>query len=305
MSAAAASGQPGNKRPRSSEGQDNTTHAGSRGGAGSGPLAASPPPSRSTCVTDSFREAAVTACTKTVYKLKGLAKKAFGFRQSVASLEKALADGDVPVTLKVQLPKAYELHVGAASQKVSACVSALQIELLKESLEAKKVKQAAAESELADPDELFKREYCELVLLPQLPDDLAVKAKAVWEDQVQVFQFEWLKAKADLARKSEQASASRMAAAEAQAQASMEIEALPSRELIDDLVQKRVAAALQKERARAQTSATASAGSGNDGKAKAMSKADADPTHGGASGSNKGKKKSKKRAKGSKNANRK
>ena len=305
MSAAAASGQPGNKRHRSSEGQDNTTHAGSRGGAGSGPSAASPPPSRFTCVTDSFREAAVTACTKTVYKLKGLAKKAFGFRQSVASLEKALADGTVPTTLKVQLPKAYELHVGSASHEVSACVSALEKELLVESLEAKRVKQATAESELADPIDLFKREYCELVLLPQLPADLKAKAEAVWEEQVDVFKFEWLKAQADLARKAEQAAATRSAAAEAQAQTSMEIEALPSRELIEDLVQKRVAAAIQKEHARASTSATASAGSGGDGKAKAKSKANPEPAHGGAPGSDKGKQTPKKHAKGSKNANRK
>ena len=84
----------------------------------------------------------------------------------------------------------------------------------------------------------------------------------------------------------------------------MEIEALPSRELIEDLVQKRVAAALQKERARGSASATASAGGGNDGKAAAKAKANPDPAHGGAFGGNKGKK-PKKHTKGSKNANRK
>ena len=301
MSAAAARGQSGNKRLRSSEGQDNTTHAGSRGGAGSSPLAASPPPPRSTCVSDTFREAAVAACTKTVYKLKGLAKKAHGFSQSVASLEKALADGVVPVTLRVQIPKAYELHVGTTSQNVSACVSALQEELLKESLEAKKAKQAAAASELADPDGMFKREYNESVLLSQLPSDLRVKAEAVWRDQADVFKFEWLKAQTEMASKAEQAAATRMAAAESQAQTNMEIEALPSRELIEDLVSKRVAAELQKLRANASASATAPAGSGTNGKAKA----NPDPAHGGPFGSGKGKKKSKKHAKASKNANRK
>ena len=304
MSAAAASGQPGNKRPRSSEGQDNNPHAGSRGGAGSGPSAASPPPSSFTCVADSFRAGAVTACTKAVYKLTGLAKKAYGLKQSVATLEKHLAEGSVPVTLKVQLPKAYEAHVGAASMEAVACVHTLQKRLVSDSLEAKKEKLALAESELANPFVVFEREYKELVHVDKLPPDLHETAEAVFKDQGDVFRFAWIKAEADLAGKSEQIAATRTAAAEAAAQASMEIEALPSRELIVDLVNKQVAAALKKERAHASTSAAASAGGGN-GKAKAEAKAKPDNAQGGTSGSNKGKQKPKKHANGPKNAPRK
>ena len=94
MSAAAATSQPGNKRQRSSEGQDTQLQAGSRGGAGSGPSAASLPPQRFMCVSDSFRSSGVTACTKAVYSLLGAKKKAVGLKQGVATLEKCLAEGD-------------------------------------------------------------------------------------------------------------------------------------------------------------------------------------------------------------------
>lgn len=305
MSAAAASGQSGNKRQRSSEGQYNQTHAGSRGGAGSGPSAASPPPTRFTCVTDSFRASAVEACTKAVYKLTGAAKKAHGFKQSVASLEIALAEGAVPKTLKVQLPKAYETHVGAPSTEVARLVSDLEKQMLIESIGAKKEKLGIATRDLAQPMALFEAEYGERVFSSQLPADLKTEAKAVGEAQAKVFRLEWIQAQARLADKAEQISATRTAAAEAQAQASMEIEALPGRELIEDLVKKSVAAALKTERARASASATASAGGGNDGKAKATPKADSDAAKGGAFGGKKGKPKSKKQSKAQKNAPRK
>ena len=304
MSAAAAGGQSGHKRLRSSEGQDNTTHAGSRGGAGPGPSAASPPPSSYTCVTDSFRAAAVTACTKAVYKLTGAKKKAYGFKQSVATLEKHMAEGTVPVTLRVELPKAYKSHVGSPSMEAVACVNNLQKRLISDSLEVKREKQALAESEFSNPMAVFEREYSELVHCDKLPPDLLETAKAVFKDQGEVFRFAWIKADADFADKAEQKAASRTAAAEAAAQANMEIEALPSRELIEDLVTKRVAAALMKERAHASTSAPATAG-GGDGKGKAKSKAKPDSAQRGTQGSNKGKQKPKQHAKGQKNASRK
>lgn len=305
MSAAAATSQPGNKRPRSSEGQDNSTHAGCRGGAGSGPSAASSPPSRPTCVTDSFREVAVKACAKAVYKLTGAAKKAYGFKQSVATLEAALAEGTVPKTLKVQVPKAYEAHVGAPSSEVARRVSDLEKQMLSESLEAKKAKQVLAERDLSAPMAVFEQMYKELVHASHLPAELLDEAKAVMADQAKVFQFEWVQAQAKLAEKAEQATANRTAAAEAEARAGMEIEALPSRELIEDLVDKRVAKAVKSELARASANATASAGAGNEGKAKGNLKANPNPAQGRTSGSKKGGKKPNKQPKGPKNAHRK
>ncbi len=301
MSAAAATSQPGNKRQRSSEGQDNT-HAGSRGGAGTSPSAASPPPPRFTCVSDSFRASAVTACTKAVYKLTVAKKKAVGYKQSVVTLEKAWEEGTVPKTLKVQLPSAYELHVGPASAEVLARITALERQMHMESLEAKKEKQAAAEREIASPLAVFEREYKELVRSEELPPELLATAMSVGQDQAQVFTFEWIKAQALLAEKSEQAAAARTAAAEKAAQTDAEMEAFPSRELIQDLVDKRVAAAL---RARQSSGASASAGGGTAGKAKAQAKAKSGSTQGGASGSGKGKQKPKQQAKAPKNAQRK
>ena len=151
---------------------------------------------------------------------------------------------------------------------------------------------------------VFEREYTELAHLSMLEPDLLETAKAVFKDQGDVLKFAWIKAKAELAGKAEHNAATRTAAAEAQAQANMEIEALPSRELIEDLVNKRVAAALKKERAHASSSASASAGSG-DGKAKGKTKAKPDSAQGGTQGNNKGKQKPKKNAKGPKNAPRK
>ena len=210
----------------------------------------------------------------------------------------------MPVTLRVQIPTAYESHVGPPSMEVVASVNSLQKRLLSDSIEAKKEKLAAAERELANPMAVFEREYTELAHLSMLEPDLLETAKAVFKDQGDVFKFAWIKAKAELAGKAEHNAATRTAAAEAQAQANMEIEALPSRELIEDLVNKRVAAALKKERAHASSSASASAGSG-DGKAKGKTKAKPDSAQGGTQGNNKGKQKPKKNAKGPKNAPRK
>ena len=232
-------------------------------------------------------------------------RKATGLKESVETLEKCRVDGTVPKTLKVQLPKSYDLHTVPETPAISACVSALQTELLKESLKAKLEKQAAYEKELADPIAAFEREYKELVCFSKLPPDLAPKARSVWQDQCDVFKYEWIKASAAIAAKAEVAHATRTAAAEKAAQSNMELDALPSRELIQDLVAKQVAAALKAERARASSSAPAAAGGKNAGKAKAKAKAQAGSTQGGASGGGKGKQKSKPHAKAPKNTQRK
>jgi hypothetical protein len=204
----------------------------------------------------------------------------------------------------VQVPKAYETHVGPASVEVTACISKLEKQLLSESLEARKEAQVLAESELSNPMVAFEREYGELVHHDKLPDDLLGTAKAVMADQGLVFKFAWIRAKAQLESKAEQNAATRTATAEARAQADMEVETLPSRELIQDLVNKQVAAALKKERAQASASASASAGGGNDGKAKAKSKAKPDSAQGGARGGYKGKQKPKQQPNAQKNAQR-
>ncbi len=304
MSAAAATSQPGNKRPRSSEGQDNHSQAGSRGGAGSGPSSASLPPERFTCVLDSFRSSAVTACTGTVYKLTTAAKKAASLKAGIEKLEKCRVEGTVPKTLTVQIPESHDLHGVPVTPGISACVSALEKELLKESLQAKREKLAAVDTELADPMAAFEREYNELVCFSKLPPELAPKAQSVWRDQSEVFKYEWIKASAAMAAKAELANAARTAAAEKAAQSDMELAALPSGELIKDLVAKQIAAALKAERSRASSSASAAAGGGNAGKAKANAKAQTNSTQGGASGGGKGKQKPKPKAKAPKNAQR-
>lgn len=303
MSAAAATSQPGNKRQRSSEGQDTQLQAGSRGGAGSGPSAASLPPQRFMCVSDSFRSSGVTACTKAVYSLLGAKKKAVGLKQGVATLEKCLAEGTVPRTLKVQLPQSFGSNGESVTPAVTAFVSALEVELLKESLKVKREKQAHYEQEIADPLATFEREYKELVCFSKLPPDLAAKATEVGKDQSSVFNFEWIKATAAIAAKVEQAEAARTAAAEKAAQSEMELSALPSGELIKDLVAKQVAADLRARDKAAK--AQAAAKSGNAGKAKAQAKAQASSTQGGTSGGGKGKQTPKHQAKAPKNAQRK
>ena len=210
----------------------------------------------------------------------------------------------MPKTLKVHVPAAYGIHVGPPSMEVAARVSALEKQLLRDSIEGKKEKLVLAESELANPMQAFTNEYKELALVDKLPPELLGEAKAVLTAQGSVFKFAWIQAQAKLADKAEQTAATRTAAAEAQAQTSMEIEALPSRELIEDLVTRRVAAAV-KELARVSTNASASAGSGNGGNAKAKAKAAPASAQGGASGSNKGKQKPKQNAKDPKNAPRK
>ena len=132
-------------------------------------------------------------------------KKAVGLKQGVATLEKCLAEGTVPRTLKVQLPQSFGSNGESVTPAVTAFVSALEVELLKESLKVKREKQAHYEQQIADPLATFEREYKELVCFSKLPPDLAAKATEVGKDQSSVFNFEWIKATAAIAAKVEQA----------------------------------------------------------------------------------------------------
>ena len=214
-----------------------------------------------------------------------------------------MAEGTVPRTLKVQLPQSFGSNGESVTPAVTAFVSALEVELLKESLKVKREKQAHYEQEIADPLATFEREYKELVCFSKLPPDLAAKATEVGKDQSSVFNFEWIKVTAAIAAKVEQAEAARTAAAEKAAQSEMELSALPSGELIKDLVAKQVAADLRARDKAAK--AQAAAKSGNAGKAKAQAKAQASSTQGGTSGGGKGKQTPKHQAKAPKNAQRK
>ena len=120
----------------------------------------------------------------------------------------------------------------------------LEVELLKESLKVKREKQAHYEQEIADPLATFEREYKELVCFSKLPPDLARKPQKSGNTRAR-FSTSSDKATAAIAAKVEQAEAARTAAAEKAAQSEMELSALPSGELIKDLVAKQVAADLR------------------------------------------------------------
>jgi hypothetical protein len=243
MSTAAIAGQSGT---HAVSGRGNDVHGqGSRGGARNSVSAAPPPNSSITCAFDSLlQEAAAIRSLTTAAAINGL-KKTNALEETISKLELHSEEGSIPKTLLVVLPKAFSILNGDLSSGVVAAKAALEKELLESAIVQRKSELAAAISATVDPLSAFVGDFKKAISYDSLPRDLKIEADKVIRAQSSLLQLQWLQAKANEQSKSEQAGLDRIRKAEAEAAKAMELEQMPTRQLLDDLVKKQVAAALK------------------------------------------------------------
>lgn len=209
-------------------------------------MSAAPPPNSSiTCVFDSFtHEAAAIRSSITAAAINGLKKK-IALEETISKLELHSEEGSIPKTLLVVLPKAFSILNGDLSSEVVAAKAALEKELLLSAIAQRKSELTTAIDATVDPLSAFAGDFKKAICYDSLPRDLRAEADKVLKAQTSVLQLQWIQAQASVQSKTEQAELDRIRKAEAEAARAMELEQMPTRQLLDDLVKKQVAAALK------------------------------------------------------------
>lgn len=257
MSTAANAGQSGT-HANSGRG-DNVHGQGSRGGPRNSVSAAPPPNNSITCASDSFTEAAGSIRRLVTAAAINALKKKKALEITISKLELSLTEGSTPKTLLVELPKAYSIQNGDLSATVVAAKVKLERAMLEDAIEHRKSELTAAIGATVDPLTAFVSDFKKAIFYDQLPRDLKADADKVLKAQSSLLSLQWLQAKANEQCKAEQAELDRIRKAEAEAARAMELEQMPTRQLLDDLVKKQVAAAIQ-----ALNKASSSVGPGHD-----------------------------------------